>query len=184
MRAISRLKAACPTHFLSARYPLPKSLPSGKGLAFALAGSISGVSPLRNLCLLLKFRKSSNLLSASAYLRAISRLKAACPTHFLSARYPLPKSLPSGKGLAFALAGSISGVSPLRNLCLLLKFRKSSNLLSASAYLRAISRLKAACPRKHVYEANKKYSTSCGHPSSPQAKDQGSWQCRKSAPQK
>ena len=31
------------------RYPHPKSLPSGKGLALALSGSKSGVSPLRNL---------------------------------------------------------------------------------------------------------------------------------------
>ena len=31
------------------RYPHPKSLPSGKGLALALAGSKSGVSHLRNL---------------------------------------------------------------------------------------------------------------------------------------
>ena len=61
--------------------------------------------------LLLKFRKLSNLRSASAYLRVITRSKAVNPTDFLRARYPHPKSLPSGKGLAFALSGSKSGVS-------------------------------------------------------------------------
>ena len=42
--------------FLYARYPHPKSLPSGKGLTLALAGSKSGVSHLRNFSYL-KFRK-------------------------------------------------------------------------------------------------------------------------------
>ena len=62
------------------------------------------------------WRESLFLLSTGAYLRVITRSKALNPTHFSSARYPLPKSLPSGKGLTFALSGSISGVSPLRNL--------------------------------------------------------------------
>ena len=66
--------------------------------------------------LILKFRKLSNLLNTSTYLRVITRSKAVSPTHFLLTRYPHPKSLPSGKGLAFALAGSKSGVSHLRNL--------------------------------------------------------------------
>ena len=36
------------------------------------------------------------------------------PTHFFS-RYPLPKSLPSGKGLTLALAGSKSYISNSNN---------------------------------------------------------------------
>ena len=64
----------------------------------------------------LKFRKLSNLLSVSVNLRIIPHSKAINPTHFLRARYPHPKSLLSGKGLTFALSGSISGVSHLRNL--------------------------------------------------------------------
>ena len=32
-----------------ARYPLPKSLPSGKGLTIALAGSKSGISRCENI---------------------------------------------------------------------------------------------------------------------------------------
>ena len=60
----------------------------------------------------------SNLLSASAYLRVIARSEAISPTHFLLARYPHPKSLPSGKGLTFALSGFKSGVSRVRNLSL------------------------------------------------------------------
>ena len=42
-------------------------------------------------------------------------MKAARPTHIF-ARYPHPKSLPSGKGLAVALVGSKSGVSQMRNV--------------------------------------------------------------------
>ena len=57
----------------------------------------------------------SNLLNDSAKLRIIARSNDVSPTHFLYARYPHPKSLPS-KGLTLALAGSISGVSHLRNL--------------------------------------------------------------------
>ena len=70
-----------------------------------------------------KFRKLSNLLSVSANLRVVSRSKALSPTHFLCVRYPHPKSLPSGKGLAIALAGSISGVSHLRNLSNIISHR-------------------------------------------------------------
>ena len=69
-----------------------------------------------DLTRLLKFRKLSDLLSASAYLRVSDSPKVANPTHSLRARYPHPKSLPSGKGLTFALAGSISGVSHMRNV--------------------------------------------------------------------
>ena len=54
-----------------------------------------------------------------------------CKPHALfRVRYPHPKSLPSGKGLAIALTGSISGVSHLRNLsylCTTLSF-SSANL--------------------------------------------------------
>ena len=66
---------------------------------------------MKQISILLKVRKLSNLLNTSTYLRVITRSKAVSPTHFLSARYPHPKSLPSGKGLAFALSGSISGGS-------------------------------------------------------------------------
>ena len=68
-----------------------------------------------DLTRLLKFRKLSDLLSAGAYLRVSNSPNVANPTHSLRARYPHPKSLPSGKGLTFALAGSISGVSHMRN---------------------------------------------------------------------
>ena len=46
-------------------------------------------------------------------LSPIRRLKAHA---LFCVRYPHPKSLPSGKGLTLALAGSKSGVSHLRNL--------------------------------------------------------------------
>lgn len=65
---------------------------------------------------LLKFRKLSNLLNLSGNMRAVTRPEAVSPTRFLCERCPLPKFLPSGKGLALALSGSKSGVSPLRNL--------------------------------------------------------------------
>ena len=45
----------------------------------------------------LKFRKSSNLLSASVNLRVIPHSKAVNPTHIFFTRYPHPKSIPSGK---------------------------------------------------------------------------------------
>ena len=77
-----------------------------------------------DLTRLLKFRKLSDLLSASAYLRVSDSPKVANPTHSLRARYPHPKSLPSGKGLTFALAGSISGVSHMRNLSRLIDFTR------------------------------------------------------------
>ena len=64
----------------------------------------------------LKFRKLSNLLSSSVNLRVIPHSKSVNPTHIFFTRYPRPKSLHSGKGLTFALSGSISGVSHLRNL--------------------------------------------------------------------
>lgn len=64
----------------------------------------------------LKFRKLSNLLSASVNLRVIPHSKAVTPTHIFFTLYPHPKSLPSGKGLTFALSVSISGISHLRNL--------------------------------------------------------------------
>ena len=64
----------------------------------------------------LKFRKLSNLLSASVNLRVIPHSKAVNPKHIFFTRYPHPKSLPSGKGLTFALSVSISGISHLRNL--------------------------------------------------------------------
>lgn len=64
----------------------------------------------------LKFRKLSNLLSASVNLRVIPHSKAVTPTHIFFTRYPHPKSIPSGKGLTFALSVSISGISHLRNL--------------------------------------------------------------------
>ena len=57
-----------------------------------------------------------HLLSLFSNLRAATCLKAVSPTHFLFARYPHPKSLPSGKGLTVALAGFNSGVSQERNL--------------------------------------------------------------------
>ncbi len=77
---------------------------------------------LLSLYVLLKFRELSNLLVTSAYLSVITRSEVLIPTHFLFARYPHPKSLPSGKGLTFALSGSKSGVSRLRNLSVLFLF--------------------------------------------------------------
>ena len=71
---------------------------------------------MKQISILLKVRKLSNLLRASVNFRVIPHSKAVNPTHFLFTRYPHPKSLPSGKGLTFALAGSKSGVSHLRNL--------------------------------------------------------------------
>ena len=73
-----------------------------------------------DLTRLLKFRKLSGLLSAGAYLRVSDSPNVANP----HARYPHPKSLPSGKGLTFALAGSISGVSRMRNLSRLIDLTK------------------------------------------------------------
>ena len=70
----------------------------------------------RNYTNFTQVRKLSSLLSTSAYLRVITRSKAVNPTHIFFTRYPHPKSLPSGKGLTFALSGSISGVSHLRNV--------------------------------------------------------------------
>ena len=74
---------------------------------------------MKQISILLKVRKLSNLLRASVNFRVIPHSKAVNPTHFLFTRYPHPKSLPSGKGLTFALAGSKSGVSHLRNLSIL-----------------------------------------------------------------
>ena len=39
-----------------------------------------------------------------------------CMPNARVSRYPHPKSLPAGKGLTLAIAGSISGVSQVRNL--------------------------------------------------------------------
>lgn len=64
----------------------------------------------------LKFRKLSNLLSASVNLRVIPHSKAVTSTHIFFTRYPHPKSIHSGKGLTFVLSVSISGISHLRNL--------------------------------------------------------------------
>ena len=62
------------------------------------------------------FRKLSSSLNTNANFRVVTRSKTESPPHFLCARYPHPKSLPSGKGLALALTGSKIGVSHLRNL--------------------------------------------------------------------
>ena len=61
------------------------------------------------------------MLSSSAYLKVITRSKDIGHTHFLRARYTLPKSRVSGKGLAFAISGSISGVSHFRNLVIFVR---------------------------------------------------------------
>ena len=52
-------------------------------------------------------------------LSSIGRLEAYA---LFCVRYPHPKSLPSGKGLALALAGSKSGVSHLRNLSTIIDY--------------------------------------------------------------
>ena len=70
----------------------------------------------RNYTNFTQVRKLSSLLSTTAYLRVITRSKAVNPTHIFFTRYPHHKSLPSGKGVTFALSGSISGVSHLRNV--------------------------------------------------------------------
>ena len=98
--------------------------------------------PLSGSHMQLKFRKLSNLLNVSTNLRVVTRAKTASPTHFLCARYPHPKSLPSGKGLTIALAGSKSGISHLRNLKYKNTFfpltitKKPRNAISSTARLR------------------------------------------------
>ena len=52
---------------------------------------------MKQISILLKVRKLSNLLRASVNFRVIPHSKAVNPTHFLFTRYPHPKSLPLGE---------------------------------------------------------------------------------------
>ena len=99
---------------------------------------------------LLKFRKLSNLLNVSANLWGATRSKAVSPTHYLCARYPLPKSLPSGKGLTFARLGSNIGVSYTKLSTIVFQFHAKitisvDNCLSAE-YFHCKSSAIAAIP--------------------------------------
>ena len=58
-----------------------------------------------NVKLIIHVSQIIHLLSFFSNLRAATCSNAVSPTHFLFARYPHPKSLPSGKGLTVALAG-------------------------------------------------------------------------------